>query len=162
MFFEANNGSSYPLSRIARIIGTRWSRPPADCKGWYGFGVKLDDGDIVYVDEHERDRIFRGGPSHIWPAQPGTYLLDSDPHFVPESIAEVWPTPVIAWAMTSEGVQPVTVDGVNDGLSETPTILFPDGNVTTPEDRSWRSAEEWLRSRHDAARAKNARETADV
>jgi hypothetical protein len=156
MFFEANDGHSYPVSRIARISASRWSRPPAERKGWRGFGVILDDGNAVHIDAYELDRILRGKPSHIWPAQPGTYLLCSDPNFVPESIAAMWPTPVIAWAMTSEGPQPVTADGVNDGLTETPTILFPDGTVTAPEDRSWRTAEEWLQSRHEAANAKSA------
>lgn len=153
MFFEDNQGRCYPVSRISKVPGGRWSRAPAERKGWRGFGVTLDDGEIVYVDAHERDRIFAGSPSQIWPAQPGTYLISCEPEFPPQTVESIWPTPVIAWAWTNDGVQPVTADGLNDGLDQSATILFPDGNVTAPEDRSWKSLADWLRTQQEHAAA---------
>lgn len=94
------------------------------------------------LGEAELEHFLRS-PVHIAPALPGTFIVDwyggedesSDHGF----------TPVIAWAATMAGdVLPVTVSGVNDGVSEPGPVLTPDGQVNRSEIRVWENLEDYL------------------
>ncbi|MDB5688459.1 MAG: hypothetical protein JWL91_335 [Sphingomonas bacterium] len=156
VFFTDTRGFSYPVSRIAMIQANRFSRRPKPRPdNWSGFLVRLIDGDPVRVAEHELETIFTSTPVHMIPAAAETYMLSCDLDDPPETEALIWRTPVIAWAWTCDGIEPVTPDGLNDGHREAfLPILMPNGIVTSPGDRVRRDVGEWFRDIHRTAVAK--------
>ena len=81
------------------------------------------------------------------PATPGTYLL----HEVLGSDSfDYIKANVIAWTMSGEGhFLPVAAGGINDGVTDQPAILFPDGRVEMPDVRSYETLQEWEEDRRD-------------
>jgi hypothetical protein len=155
VFFTDTRGYSYPVSRISMIQAGRFSSPPRPKpENWAGFLVRLSDGDPVRVWEHELETIFAATPLHLIPAQAGTYILNFDPENPPETCEAVWRVPVIAWAWTCDGVEPVTPDGINDGVSTAfVAVLMPDGSIISPGDQAWSNVADWFADKHKAAAA---------
>ena len=143
-FFEDENGNLRPLSSIKLIRGEQQKpgafQPPAS-----GYVVQLQDGSTCTIAPWEKARLERT-PAMMLPAAPDTYLLSPPGNPGDESPAP-WRTPIIAWAITSDGeVDPFTAEGRNGGVTHPGPILFPNGMVMDPHDVSWRSEAEWVRN----------------
>ncbi|HEY1878486.1 MAG TPA: hypothetical protein VGG68_00990 [Caulobacteraceae bacterium] len=85
----------------------------------------------------------------IIPAQPGTFLMHS---WVKDGVFDSLRIPVIAWAFDCFlRPSPITLDGVNDGISEGYTsnlvILFPSGHIIGPVDQHWSCEADWAKER---------------
>jgi hypothetical protein len=82
----------------------------------------------------------------IIPAYPGFEVLspwrDKDKTGV--WTTGVWRIPVIGWRADELGVEPVTADEDFE-MSANASILYPDGQVVIPYDRTYPNEEEWLK-----------------
>ncbi|WP_242186559.1 hypothetical protein [Sphingomonas sp. CARO-RG-8B-R24-01] len=142
-FFEDTRGCLRPVADI-KIIGAKAKDTPAFQPAIDAYDVMLSDGSSCTISAWQRNNLERI-PSAMLPAAPDTYLL-SPPGNPGEEDAHPWRTPVIAWAITSDGeVDPYSAEGRNGGLTDAPPILFPNGIVMDPHNQSWRSEGEWIR-----------------
>lgn len=133
MFFSADDGSHYPVSRI-EAIGV----PETDerHKGRWTHRVLLSGGDSVRVRDDEVSRILSWGPAIR--AAPGYFVVHVDGQ-------DVFKAPVIGWIVGPEGPPAaITPDGVNDGVDTPVCIETPDGQVTRPGDRWWKSLADYV------------------
>lgn len=121
-------------------------------------GVEM--ADVRLLDGSTREQLggswndFMRSAVQIIPAEPGTNLI----HMDGGSEADIFFTPVIAWALCVDGeLRPVTPSGVGDSCGEPGVgwhVLMPDGRVTAAsswndglsddQDRKIRSAFETL------------------
>ena len=148
-FFTDRHGDQYPTARIKKILLNRTKRSPGSvslpCQT-----VVMEDDERLEVESWEVDRVVNA-PTTVIPAQPGTYLLggvDADD----ANVDDVWQTPIIAWSLGTESVPtPHTPDGADDGLSQSGTILFPNGMVVSPGNQCFRAIEDWFQEERAAA-----------
>lgn len=85
-------------------------------------------------------KIAVGNPSVTLPALPGTYVVEpnEDGHEPP-----FWKSNVIGWGICLDGVvRPIILDP--NGLTESWTILHPDGRVETSIGDSYENDGAWL------------------
>ncbi|MBO9560810.1 MAG: hypothetical protein J7515_19775 [Caulobacter sp.] len=139
MFFEADDGTLYPVERIASILA-----PGGDVSRLTGGSVRLitlDDGTTVAAYAHAVTTLLRR-PAKVFEALPETFILRVTEVAQPRYTK----TPVIAWSLGLDGIlYPITPDGVNDNTDDTHYVLTPDGTVTQGEIGSWLSIDTWLK-----------------
>ena len=95
-------------------------------------------------------------PTDLVPAHPETFLLigtlENDQFTVGRAC-------VLAWALDSERLVPVTVAGPNHGRQEMLAVLQPDGRVEVPDGSSYANLDEWRRVAVKRARAEEIKQT---
>lgn len=134
MFFSADDGRYYPVSRI-EMIGV--AETDERHKGRWTHQVALSGGDYVRVRDDEVQKILSWGPAIE--AAPGYSVLHIDGE-------DVLKTPVIGWIVAPEGsAAPITPDGVNDGVDTIASILTPGGQVIRPGERWWNSLGDYVK-----------------
>jgi hypothetical protein len=139
MFFEADDGTLYPVKRIASILAEARGDKSRITGGSVRL-INLDDGTTVAAHSHAVAALLRR-PAKVFDALPETFIL----HITEVHQPRYTKTPVIAWSLGLDGVvYPITPDGVNDNLDNMHYILTPDGTVTQGEVGSWRSIDVWL------------------
>lgn len=133
MFFSANDGRYYPVSRI-EMIGV--AETDERHKGRWTHQVLLSGGEGVRVRDDEVQRILSCGTAIE--ASPGYSVVHVD-------AGEVFKAPVVGWIIGSGGTAaPLTPDGMNDGVDTVVSILTPDGQVIRPGDRAWDNLEAFV------------------
>lgn len=143
-FFEAIDGSNYPIGQIAAISKAEEVLFTNGRKGKI-HRVSLLNGDEVEVNPAIISEVING-PTHTFPALPDTSIIDYDP----STPGEVHKWPVLGWAVTSLGVQPLTMNGIH-GESTIPDVLLPNGRVLT-YDNHWEGLEDWLEDQRAKSR----------
>lgn len=147
--FLSTRAGQIPLSRIVKCgQAENMERKSVTYEGGGGSVYETSCSLVQFQDfEEEVSRT-------VFPAHPGTYCLntwlDGDQFTVSRS-------PVIAWALSGDIVQPITADGINDGVtSETFPILHPDGQVEEPGGDRWTTFGQWSEQAEIVARTVDA------
>lgn len=134
VWFEDLKGNRYPASRVKRIRKGHEITYSSGMKGTAHY-VDLDDEDVVEVSSIYLEDLERA-PLSTWAAAPGTYIVSLNGD-------EVLKWPVIGWSTSADSqVYPITLNGVNQGQTDTAAVLLPSGDVTA-YDQSWESLEHW-------------------
>ncbi len=146
MFFEATDGSLYPVSQITRI---RPARPKAD----------HDDVHFIEMGESRvemyshRVKKLLDLPLSIFPAQPSTYVIRPFFDNGPDGAATTFKTLVIAWGITSmSDIVPITADGPNDDCEDNLAIELPDGSVAEKYEKQYANLDEFISYKRESER----------
>lgn len=152
-FFKDRRGDCYSIADIKRI-GRKMDLRDGDHARFHV--VRMSDDAELAVAEYVIDEILRT-PTTIVPAPPGTFLLGGV-DITDTSPADVWQTPVVAFAISEDNmVTPWTADGPDDGDRQQHPILFENGMVVDQAIRSYRSIREWFDVQmEDARQSQNA------
>lgn len=138
-FFKGLDGSLYPVSQIRRVGKARLALGLSEEESVRIHIVYLESGEMVEIDILVFERL-QSPPPQLIPAQPDTYLL-SPPK---EPGGDGHRTPVIAWAATPNLLmRPVTLNYSNDLMAPDHPILLPNGMVTLPGGRSYKTLDDW-------------------
>jgi hypothetical protein len=119
-FFEDSGGTLHPISDIERVYREDQGLDRA-------YWAELRNGNTHRLAPGEFENL-RHSSAPFTSAAADHYALSVD--FERDANDPVVRTPVIGWLISPEfGPMPVTLDGLNDGLAETPAVLFPNGQV---------------------------------
>ncbi|HRO33421.1 MAG TPA: hypothetical protein PLQ03_08430 [Brevundimonas sp.] len=131
MFFEDENGWSYPVSSVVRVRKDQKANVAL---------VDFADGG-VRVNLSYWERVVERRVSQICVAQPDTYVLD------PIQEGEFYElVTVVGWAILENGeVAPVTGDGIDE---RTRALVMPNGRVIEPEHMMHRSVDAYLKNQN--------------
>jgi hypothetical protein len=129
MFVSTEDGE-IPLNRVTRAIQRR-----------DGVTLFYGDGEATKAEAAAWEVALRDTPLHTFPAEPDTYLLHA---YVEEGRFYVSRSRVLAWSISADRIlYPVTTEGVNGGLRDTPPVLLPDGQVEVYGDRTFDTYDVW-------------------
>ncbi len=139
-FFKGTDGRYYPVRDIVYIDKVREVTTPHGKSKIHR--IKMDKAQEAEIWSYDLSEIITDR-SRVITALAGTYALHFD-HEDDEGDGLTKST-VIGWRISTDGsiAEPVTADGVNDGMDLTPPVLMPDGTVVSASAAQWPDVTSW-------------------
>lgn len=150
-FFEANNGTYYPICSIVSMRGSGTfhggGHRPAEAKVSDGEGGT----ERVILFEDQPRLIANAARTHI-PANPGFILLEYCARHDPEDEDFVDEHSIIGWAITEYGnVEPVVIEPEFDGWRGNHGIVEPNGHIYTIDGAHFDDRKGWENHQRELA-----------